>query len=353
MLDGHHLVENRARFGAGLLFNFSGTGGIWRREAILSAGSWQHDTLTEDLDLSYRAQLAGWKFIYREDVVSPSELPEDCPRVRAQQFRWAKGTVQTARKLLRRVLSSHLTFQQRIEAFFHMTPHFAYPLMVLLSVMLLPALVLMPATNTHDDAPRRPAAVHGDDGLARRVLHDGRVGAGATALGRAGRGCPMLLALGAGLAPHLTQGRVRGLAVDGRRVRPHAEAGASTRAATAPAADLPLLETALSRALPRSRWSPRCRRGTASPPRSRMLFTFGYGYVAVLVVSEQATRRREAMRRPPPTSVVASARISEAPPASGERGLTTCGRRQPSPHGPSRVRPRTWPRELRSPVGAA
>src|SRR5262249_46705264 len=120
MLDGHHLVENRARFGAGLLFNFSGTGGIWRREAIQAAGGWQHDTLTEDLDLSYRAQLAGWKFIYRQDVVTPSELPEDVSAVRAQQYRSAKATVQTARKLMKRVLSSELGFHQRLEAFFHM-----------------------------------------------------------------------------------------------------------------------------------------------------------------------------------------------------------------------------------------
>src|SRR5450432_4430275 len=68
MLDGHHLVENRARFGSGCMFNFSGTGGIWRRAAIADAGGWQHDTLTEDLDLSYRAQLAGWRFVYRENV---------------------------------------------------------------------------------------------------------------------------------------------------------------------------------------------------------------------------------------------------------------------------------------------
>ena len=96
--------DDRARFGAGLLFNFSGTGGMWRREAIRDAGGWQHDTLTEDLDLSYRAQLAGWRFVYREDHVTPAELPEEMEAFRAQQFRWAKGTVQTSRKLLRRVV---------------------------------------------------------------------------------------------------------------------------------------------------------------------------------------------------------------------------------------------------------
>src|SRR5262249_56998555 len=147
MLDGHHLVENRARAAAGWLFNFSGTGGMWRKVAIESSGGWQHDTLTEDLDLSYRAQMAGWKFIYREDVVTPPELPEDLTAFPAQQYRWAKGTVQTARKLMKRVMTAELTLMQRIEAFFHMTPHFPYPLMMVLSVLLLPALILMPATN--------------------------------------------------------------------------------------------------------------------------------------------------------------------------------------------------------------
>ena len=129
MLDGHHLVENRARSAAGWLFNFSGTGGVWRKQAIADAGGWQHDTLTEDLDLSYRAQLAGWRFVYREDIVTPAELPEDISAFRAQQFRWAKGTVQTARKLLGTLMRAPLSPMQRIEAFFHLTPHFAYPLM--------------------------------------------------------------------------------------------------------------------------------------------------------------------------------------------------------------------------------
>ena len=147
MLDGHHMVENRARFGAGNMFNFSGTGGMWRRQAITDAGGWEHDTLTEDLDLSYRAQLAGWRFVYRGDVLTPAELPEDMSSFRAQQYRWAKGTVQTARKLLRRVAKSELTLAQRIEAFFHMLPHMAYPMMVLLTLLLLPALVFMPASD--------------------------------------------------------------------------------------------------------------------------------------------------------------------------------------------------------------
>jgi cellulose synthase/poly-beta-1,6-N-acetylglucosamine synthase-like glycosyltransferase len=142
MLDGHHVVENRVRHAAGWLFNFAGTGGMWRKRAIESAGGWQHDTLTEDLDLSYRAQLAGWRFVYREDVVVPAELPDDVMAFRAQQFRWAKGTVQTRRKLLGRLLGSKLSLGAKAEAFFHLTPHVAYPLTMLLSVLLLPTMVV-------------------------------------------------------------------------------------------------------------------------------------------------------------------------------------------------------------------
>jgi cellulose synthase/poly-beta-1,6-N-acetylglucosamine synthase-like glycosyltransferase len=141
MLDGHHVVENRVRAAAGWLFNFAGTGGMWRKEAITDSGGWQHDTLTEDLDLSYRAQLRGWKFVYREDVVVPGELPAGVTAFRAQQLRWAKGTVQTRRKLLGTILGAPLTLGARLEAFFHLTPHLAYVLTLALSVLLLPVTV--------------------------------------------------------------------------------------------------------------------------------------------------------------------------------------------------------------------
>lgn len=293
MLDGHHLVENRARFAAGWLFNFSGTGGMWRREAIYEAGGWEHDTLTEDLDLSYRAQLAGWRFIYREDVVTPAELPEDVSAFRAQQFRWAKGTVQTARKLMSTVMTSKLTLTQRIEAFFHMTPHFAYPLMVLLSVLLLPALILMPATN-----PRTML-------LIDLPLCIGTTGSLAAfyAMAEAAQGrrridalkqLPTLLALGAGLAPHLTKAVFEGLAsMSGEFVRtPKAGVGSSMNGPRYRArADLPMIEIALClisfastiASLETGHWF-------ATP--FAMLFTFGYGYVATLVASEQFARRR-------------------------------------------------------------
>ena len=162
MLDGHHLVENRARFGAGFLFNFSGTGGMWRaRRDRTSAGGWQHDTLTEDLDLSYRAQLAGWKFIYREDVVSPSELPEDVSALRAQQYRWAKGTVQTARKLMKtRARARTLTLLAAHRGVLPPDAALRVPA-ARAAQRAAPAGARADARHQHDDdADRRPAALH-------------------------------------------------------------------------------------------------------------------------------------------------------------------------------------------------
>src|SRR5579862_9710792 len=244
MLDGHHLVENRARSAAGWLFNFSGTGGIWRKVAIETSGGWQHDTITEDLDLSYRAQLAGWKFVYREDVVSPAELPEDVSAFRAQQFRWAKGTVQTARKLLERVMNAPgLTLTQRIEAFFHLTPHFAYPLMVLLSVLLLPALVLMPATDPKTMLMIDLPLVIGTTGSLAGFYAMAEAGQGRSTFG-ALRRLPALLALGAGLAPHLTKAVWEGLrSMSGEFVRTPKKGMLQGRYRAA--ADLPITESAL------------------------------------------------------------------------------------------------------------
>jgi cellulose synthase/poly-beta-1,6-N-acetylglucosamine synthase-like glycosyltransferase len=316
MLDGHHLVENRARFGAGLLFNFSGTGGIWRREAIQSAGGWEHDTLTEDLDLSYRAQLAGWKFIYREDVVSPSELPEDLSAVRAQQYRWAKGTVQTARKLMKRVLSSELTLHQRVEAFFHMTPHFAYPLLVLLSVMLLPALVLLPATNTMTmiivDMPLCTATT--GSLLAFYMLAESAQGR--SRIGAAKR-LPMIIALGTGLAPHLSKAVLEGwrqMAGEFVRTPKHGvKKGRYTMGA-----DLPMFEIALA-ALSAVSTLASIRTGHYFATPFAMLFTIGYGYVAMLIAREQSARRRAPVVEAPMAELSERAIVSEPPPASGEQ----------------------------------
>jgi cellulose synthase/poly-beta-1,6-N-acetylglucosamine synthase-like glycosyltransferase len=124
-LDGHFLLESCARFRSGRLFNFNGTAGIWRRAAIEDAGGWQHDTLTEDLDLSYRAQLRGWRFVFVRDPVCPGELPVEMNGFKSQQHRWAKGGAQTARKLLPAILASRLPAALKLEAFFHLTNNVA------------------------------------------------------------------------------------------------------------------------------------------------------------------------------------------------------------------------------------
>ncbi len=105
LLDGHFVLEHGGRHRAGRFFNFNGTAGIWRRAAIEDAGGWQHDTLTEDLDLSYRAQLRGWRFVFVPDVIAPAEVPVEMNAFKSQQHRWAKGSIQTCRKLLPRILA--------------------------------------------------------------------------------------------------------------------------------------------------------------------------------------------------------------------------------------------------------
>ncbi len=136
MLDGHFMIEHTARNRSGRFFNFNGTAGIWRREAILDAGGWAHDTLTEDLDLSYRAQLRGWKFIFLPHVVSPAEVPVEMNAFKSQQHRWAKGSIQTAKKLLPAIFRAKLPLSVKVEAFFHLTNNLAYLLMVLISLLM-------------------------------------------------------------------------------------------------------------------------------------------------------------------------------------------------------------------------
>ena len=136
LLDGHFVIEHTARNRSGRFFNFNGTAGIWRRQTIGEAGGWQHDTLTEDLDLSYRAQLAGWRFVYLNDLLSPAELPVEMNAFKTQQHRWAKGSIQVALKLLPRILRSDLSIKVKFEAFVHLTNNVAYVLMVLMSLML-------------------------------------------------------------------------------------------------------------------------------------------------------------------------------------------------------------------------
>lgn len=294
MLDGHHLVDNRARWANDMFFNFSGTGGIWRIQAITDAGGWAHDTLTEDLDLSYRAQMAGWKFIYRPDVVTPSELPEEMSAFRAQQFRWAKGTVQSARKLLKTIWNNPtLKLSQKIEATYHLTPHFTSPLMLVLSVLLLPMLAILPGTD-----PRSmflidlPLALSTTGSLAAFYMHAERF-QGRSAL-VALRRLPALMALGTGMAPWVTKAVIEGLrTMAGEFVRTPKKGNEGDRYRAT--IKIPVAEAILSlvslgstiAAIQNGHWF-------AAPFAA--LFCFGYGYVAALLMDEQLERRRAERR---------------------------------------------------------
>jgi cellulose synthase/poly-beta-1,6-N-acetylglucosamine synthase-like glycosyltransferase len=141
-LDGHFVVEHEARAKNGLFFNFNGTAGVWRKRCIEEAGGWEHDTLTEDLDLSYRAQLAGWRFVYRVDVTCPAELPVDMRGFKSQQFRWVKGSVQVARKILPRIWRADLPITRKLEASIHLTHNMTYFLVLLLSLCVYPAVLV-------------------------------------------------------------------------------------------------------------------------------------------------------------------------------------------------------------------
>jgi len=142
MLDGHFVVEQTTRNRSGNFFNFNGTAGIWRREAIEMSGGWQHDTLTEDTDLSFRAQLMGWRFVYLLDEDSPAEIPVEINAFKAQQRRWAKGVLQVWFKLYRRIWHAPLPMRVKLEMFFRLTGNISYPLMIVASFMQFPLLLV-------------------------------------------------------------------------------------------------------------------------------------------------------------------------------------------------------------------
>ena len=142
MLDGHFVVEQTVRNRTGGFFNFNGTAGIWRRKAIEMSGGWQHDTLTEDTDLSFRAQLMGWRFVYLLDEDAPSEIPVEINAFKAQQRRWAKGVMQVGLKLFRRIWAANLPLRVKLEMFFRLTGNISYPLMIFVSLLQFPLLLV-------------------------------------------------------------------------------------------------------------------------------------------------------------------------------------------------------------------
>lgn len=149
-LDGHFVIEQAVRNKVGYFINFNGTAGVWRKATIEDAGNWQADTLTEDLDLSYRAQLRGWRFIYLNDVTSPAELPSEINALKSQQFRWTKGAIETARKILPEVWKSKLPLKVKIHATFHLTNNLVFPFIVLAGILNVP-LVFIKHAGMHDE----------------------------------------------------------------------------------------------------------------------------------------------------------------------------------------------------------
>lgn len=148
-LDGHFVIEQNVRNKAGFFINFNGTAGIWRRDCIIDAGNWHDDTLTEDLDLSYRAQLKGWKFVFLKDVTSPAELPSEINALKTQQFRWTKGAIETAKKILPRVWKANLPLRVKLQSTFHLTNNIVFPFILLAGILNVP-LIFIKQTGTHD-----------------------------------------------------------------------------------------------------------------------------------------------------------------------------------------------------------
>jgi cellulose synthase/poly-beta-1,6-N-acetylglucosamine synthase-like glycosyltransferase len=149
-LDGHFVIEQQVRNKAGFFINFNGTAGIWRKETILDAGNWQPDTLTEDLDLSYRAQLKGWKFVFLNDVTSPAELPADINGLKTQQFRWTKGAVETAKKILPQVLRAKMPAIKKLECIVHLTSNIIFPFIILVAILNVPLVFIKNTVTGYD-----------------------------------------------------------------------------------------------------------------------------------------------------------------------------------------------------------
>jgi cellulose synthase/poly-beta-1,6-N-acetylglucosamine synthase-like glycosyltransferase len=141
-LDGHFVIEQQVRNKADFFINFNGTSGVWRKECILDAGNWEADTLTEDLDLSYRAQLKGWKFKYLTDFTTPAEVPSEIISVKSQQFRWTKGAIETCKKILPRVWKSNYPLKLKIISTFHLTNNIVFPFILICCLLNAPVVLI-------------------------------------------------------------------------------------------------------------------------------------------------------------------------------------------------------------------
>lgn len=148
-LDGHFVIEQSVRNKSGFFINFNGTGGIWRKKCIEEAGNWHADTLTEDLDLSYRAQLIGWRFVFLKDFTSPAELPSEINALKSQQFRWTKGAVETAKKILPLVWKSKVPLRVKLQSTFHLTNNLVFPFILLAAILNVP-LIFVKNSGSHE-----------------------------------------------------------------------------------------------------------------------------------------------------------------------------------------------------------
>ncbi len=148
-LDGHFVIEQTVRNKAGFFINFNGTGGIWKRKCIEDAGNWHADTLTEDLDLSYRAQLNGWRFVFLPDFTSPAELPSEINALKTQQFRWTKGAIETAKKILPLVWRSKIPLRVKLQSTFHLTNNLVFPFILLAAILNVP-LIFIKNSGSHE-----------------------------------------------------------------------------------------------------------------------------------------------------------------------------------------------------------
>ena len=148
-LDGHFVIEQTVRNKSGFFINFNGTGGVWRKKCIIDAGNWHADTLTEDLDLSYRAQLNGWRFVFLKDFTSPAELPSEINALKAQQFRWTKGAVETAKKILPLVWKSKIPLRVKLQSTFHLTNNLVFPFILLAAILNVP-LIFIKNSGAHE-----------------------------------------------------------------------------------------------------------------------------------------------------------------------------------------------------------
>lgn len=238
LLDGHFVLEHGGRYRGSCFFNFNGTAGIWRRAAIEDAGGWQADTLTEDLDLSYRAQLAGWRFVFLQDIVVSAELPVEMNAFKSQQHRWAKGSMQSCRKLLPAVLRAPLPFRVKLEAALHLTANLNYLLLLALSILIVPAI----AARTGPGGDPRLLWIDALFFAAAAVSVSSFYGVSQRALGGRWqarlRDLPATIALGLGLAVNNAVAVIEALTSrtgEFRRTPKYGVTGGTTSSATLPA----------------------------------------------------------------------------------------------------------------------